>query len=302
VDELVVVAKPVLGEIDREALAQQRAVDMDAAIALAVRARAAVVGGAFVPPVPAELIRPVACRSALGFEHATRLTMVHLRAILPARAVRIFGAELETNVRMADTRIAVVAPLAILPHPFAVRLRAGVMHDVHCWTADRTVRTHAVIQADQRQAAGAGTRVADRALRAVAVPGAVDAAEIQVHANTPVVEIALIAFITKGEGAALVILAVAFKLVGIRVNHVSGIPTAASPVAPLLALGFFENASILAALPALHAGALPAAPAVAVARALVALGNTGILTTFPAFLTRAFTVFNLILTGTTDDH
>jgi hypothetical protein len=301
VDELVVAAKAVFREIDREALTQQRAVDVDAAIALAIHACTAVVGRAFVPPVSAELIRPVACRSALGFEHATQLTVVHLCAILPARTVRISGAELETDVRMADTRIAVPAPLAILPHPFAIRLRAGVVVDnAHYWTADRTAWTHAVIEADQRQAAGVRSRVADRILRAVAVPGAVDAAEIHIHANTPVVEVTLISFITQGEGAALVVLTVTLKLVGIRVNHISWIPTGASPVAPLLALSFIENACILAALPALHAGAL--ATATAIARALVTLGNAGIPATFPVFLTRASIVLNLILTGTTDHH
>jgi hypothetical protein len=289
-DELVVVAKPVFREIDLEALPQQGAVDMDAAIALAIRPGAAIVAHAFMPVFSAEIVRPAACRSALGFDHTARLAVVHFRTILPAGAIRISGAELETDVRMADTRIAVPAPMAILPHPFAIRLRAGVVHDVHCWTADRTVRTHAVIEANQRQAAGKRTRVAYRVLRAVAVCGTIDAAKIQVCANTPVIGIALISFITQGQGAALVVLAVTLEIGGIRVNRIPLIPASTCLVAPLLALGSLENACILAAFPALHAGTP------ATAGALFALGNAGILTTFPTIVTRASIVFDLVLT------
>jgi hypothetical protein len=175
------------------------------------------------------------------------------------------------------------------------------MHDnAHRRTADRTVWTHAVVEADQRHAAGERARVADRVLRAVAVPGAVDTAEVQVHANAPVVVIALVPLVTQGQGAALVVLAVALEIGGIRVNYVPLILTSTSPVAPLLALGSLENARILAALPALHAGAHPTA-AVA-ARALFSLKNAGVLTTFPAFLARASIIFDLVLTGTTNNH
>jgi hypothetical protein len=300
-NKLVVVAEAVLWKIDRKALTQQGTVNKDAAIALAVRARTAGIAHTLMPMMSAELIRPVACRSAHGFDHTTRLAMVHFQTILPARAIRILGADLEANIRITDTRIAFPAAVAIPPHSITVRLRADVVHDnTHCRATNRAVRAHAVVEADQRHAADERTRVAYRVLWAVAVPGAVDTAEIQIHANAPVVVVALVPFIAQSEGAALVVFAVTLEIGGIRVNHVSGVPTSTSPVAPLLALGLIENACILAALPALHAGAT--STAAAVARALVALGNTGILTTFPAFLTRAFTIFNLILTGTTDDQ
>ena len=170
----------------------------------------------------------------------------------------------------------------------------------HYLAANIVVCAHAVVEANQRQAAGVRTRVADEFLRAVAVPGAFYAAQIQANADAPVVVIALVSSIAQGEGAALVVLAVALELVGICVDYISWISTSACPVAPIPAQGFVGNACLLAALPTLHAGA----PAIrtAVARALVFLRNAIIPTAFPAFLAWAFILVSLVLIGTTNDH
>ena len=77
-NKLAVVAKAVFWKVDWEALPQQRTVNMDATVTLAIHTCPAVIAHAFMPMVPAELIWPVACRSALGFEYTTQLTMVHL--------------------------------------------------------------------------------------------------------------------------------------------------------------------------------------------------------------------------------
>jgi hypothetical protein len=77
-NKLVVVAKALFREVDRETLPQQGTVNVDATIARAIHARTAVITHAFVPMFPAELIRPVAGRSAIGLEHTTRLTEVQL--------------------------------------------------------------------------------------------------------------------------------------------------------------------------------------------------------------------------------
>ena len=77
-NKLVVVAEALFREVDRQTLPQQGTVDVEAAIARAIRTRTAVVAHAFVPMFPAELIRRVAGRSALGLEHATRLAEVQL--------------------------------------------------------------------------------------------------------------------------------------------------------------------------------------------------------------------------------
>jgi len=77
-NKLVIVAKAVFWKVDRETLPQQGTVNMDATIALAIHTCTTVIAHAFMPTVPADLIWPVACRSALGFEYTTQLTMVHL--------------------------------------------------------------------------------------------------------------------------------------------------------------------------------------------------------------------------------
>jgi hypothetical protein len=160
--------------------------------------------------------------------------------------------------------------------------------------------THAGVEANQWQAASVRARVADRVLRAVAVYRAVDTAEVQINANTPVIRITFVSFITQSEGIALVVFAVTLKLIGICVNCISWIPTSARLVAPLLALSSIQNACILAALPTLHAGA--PTTRTAVARALVCLGNAGIFAAFPAFLARASILVSLVLTRTRDDR
>jgi hypothetical protein len=175
-----------------------------------------------------------------------------------------------------------------------------VVDGSHYLAANIVVCAHAVVEANQRQAAGVRTRVADEFLRAVAVPGAFYAAKIQANADAPVVVIALVSSIAQGEGTALVVLAVALELVGICVDYISWIPASACLVAPLPAHGFVGNACILAALPTLHAGTL--AISTAVARAIVSIGNAFIPTAFQALLARASIIFSLVLTRTTDDH